>query len=125
VQSLFIVQSPDLAKQVLAKMSLAMTLSSKVSIARTIFRLTSLAHLVPGMGGLMSITGERDGTPMKVGVAVVDVMTGLYASNAILAALYSRNATNKGQYIDLALLDSQVAVLVRRGGGKAGRARKG
>jgi glutaryl-CoA transferase len=66
-----------------------------------------------GMGGLMSITGERDalpgGGPQKVGIAVTDVMTGMYASLAISAALNHRERTGEGQYIDMALLDSIVA----------------
>ena len=71
--------------------------------------------MIQGEGGLMSITGEVDGEPMKVGVAVVDITTGLYASNAILAALFARNHTGKGQYIDIALLDVQVALLANQG----------
>jgi crotonobetainyl-CoA:carnitine CoA-transferase CaiB-like acyl-CoA transferase len=66
-----------------------------------------------GLGGLMSITGERDdlpgGGPQKVGVAVADVLTGMYASVAILAALEHRNHSGRGQYIDMALLDCVVA----------------
>ncbi len=67
-----------------------------------------------GLGGLMSITGERDdnagGGPQKVGVAVADVLTGMYATVAILAALHHRNISGKGQYIDMALLDCLVAL---------------
>ncbi|MDR7092622.1 CaiB/BaiF CoA transferase family protein [Hydrogenophaga laconesensis] len=74
--------------------------------------------LVQGMGGLMSVTGQADtepgGGPMKVGVALVDVMTGLYASNAILAALQHRHRTGEGQHIDVALLDVQVAALANQ-----------
>jgi formyl-CoA transferase len=66
-----------------------------------------------GMGGLMSITGERDGQPgagpQKVGIAITDVLTGMYASVAILAALTHRERTGRGQYIDSALLDTIVA----------------
>jgi formyl-CoA transferase len=66
-----------------------------------------------GMGGLMSITGERDGQPgagpQKVGIAITDVLTGMYASVAILAALNHRERTGRGQYIDAALLDTIVA----------------
>ncbi|KAK6533886.1 hypothetical protein TWF281_005233 [Arthrobotrys megalospora] len=61
--------------------------------------------------GLMHITGERDGAPVKVGVAVTDLTTGLYTSNAILAALLSRTATSQGQHIDMSLSDCQVATL--------------
>ncbi|HTI02298.1 MAG TPA: CaiB/BaiF CoA-transferase family protein [Acidisoma sp.] len=74
--------------------------------------------LIQGMGGLMSITGRRDGEPgagpQKVGVALTDVLTGLYASNAILAALAHRETSGRGQYIDLALLDVQVASLANQ-----------
>jgi crotonobetainyl-CoA:carnitine CoA-transferase CaiB-like acyl-CoA transferase len=66
-----------------------------------------------GMGGLMSITGERDGQPgagpQKVGIAITDVLTGMYASVAILAAITHRERTGQGQYIDSALLDTMVA----------------
>jgi len=66
-----------------------------------------------GMGGLMSITGERDGQPgagpQKVGIAITDVLTGMYASVGILAALTHRERTGEGQYIDCALLDTIVA----------------
>jgi len=61
--------------------------------------------------GLMHITGSRDGPPVKVGVAVTDLTTGLYTSNAIMAALISRGITGKGQHIDVALSDCQVATL--------------
>jgi crotonobetainyl-CoA:carnitine CoA-transferase CaiB-like acyl-CoA transferase len=71
--------------------------------------------MIQGMGGLMSITGERDdlpgGGPQKVGVAVADIMTGLYATIAIQAALLHRERTGQGQYIDMALLDTQVAMI--------------
>ncbi|MBV8619192.1 MAG: CoA transferase [Curvibacter sp.] len=75
--------------------------------------------LIQGMGGLMSITGRPDGTPgggpIKVGVALTDILTGLYASTAILAALQAREHTGRGQHIDLALLDVQVACLANQG----------
>jgi len=74
--------------------------------------------MIQAMGGLMSITGEKDGQPgagpQKVGVAVVDLMTGMYAVSAILAALYHRNNTGEGQHIDIALLDTQVAWLANQ-----------
>ena len=70
--------------------------------------------LIQGMGGLMSITGAPDGTPTKVGVALADVMTGLYASNAILAALAWRERSGEGQHIDLGMLDVQVAALANQ-----------
>lgn len=67
-----------------------------------------------GMGGLMSITGQPEGTPggepMKVGIAITDLLTGMYASTAILAALEHRHVSGEGQHIDLSLLDSVVAV---------------
>ena len=74
--------------------------------------------IVQGMGGLMSITGERDdlpgGGPQKVGVAVADLMTGMYATVAVLAALAHRERSGAGQHIDLALLDAQVAMLANQ-----------
>lgn len=70
--------------------------------------------MIQGEGGLMSLTGQTDGEPMKVGVAVVDVMTGLYSANAILAALMARTHTEQGQHIDIALLDVQVATLANQ-----------
>ncbi len=76
--------------------------------------------LIQAMGGLMSITGEPDGVagggPQKVGVAVVDVLTGLYATSAILAALFHRTRSGQGQHIDIALLDVQVAALANQAG---------
>jgi crotonobetainyl-CoA:carnitine CoA-transferase CaiB-like acyl-CoA transferase len=62
--------------------------------------------------GLMSICGEPDGTPTKYGVAIVDVVTGLYACNAILAALAARNRTGRGQHVELCLYDSGIAMLI-------------
>jgi len=70
--------------------------------------------LIQAMGGLMGITGEPDGTPQKVGVAVVDILTGQYATSAILAALFQRTRTGVGQHIDVALLDVQVAMLANQ-----------
>lgn len=71
--------------------------------------------MVQGLGGLMSVTGERDdlpgGGPQKVGVAVADLFTGMYATTAMLAALLERERSGLGQYIDMALLDVQVAML--------------
>ena len=68
--------------------------------------------IIQGEGGLMSTTGPVEGPPYKVGIAVVDVTAGLYASQAILAALLRRERTGRGQYIDIALLDTQVAWLL-------------
>ena len=70
--------------------------------------------LVQAMGGLMSVTGEPDGAPMKVGVAMTDILTGMYAATAILAAVAARERTGRGQRIDLALLDVQVASLANQ-----------
>ncbi|MFA7670340.1 MAG: CaiB/BaiF CoA-transferase family protein [Burkholderiaceae bacterium] len=74
--------------------------------------------MIQGMGGLMSITGERDdlpgGGPQKAGVAVADLMTGMYSTVAVLAALYERKASGLGQHIDMALLDCQVAMLANQ-----------
>lgn len=71
--------------------------------------------IIQGMGGFMSLTGERDdlpgGGPQKAGVAISDLMTGQYATIAVLAALAHRDRTGEGQYIDMALLDVQVAML--------------
>ena len=76
-------------------------------------------YAVQGLGGLMSVTGERDdmpgGGPQKVGVAVADLFTGMYATVAVLAALRHRDATGQGQVIDMALLDTQVAMLANLG----------
>ena len=74
--------------------------------------------MIQGMGGLMSLTGEPDGAPgggpMKVGVAIADVLTGMYAATAVLAALAQRERTGRGQHLDLALLDVQVAMLANQ-----------
>jgi crotonobetainyl-CoA:carnitine CoA-transferase CaiB-like acyl-CoA transferase len=75
-------------------------------------------YAVQGMGGLMSVTGERDdvgGGPQKVGVAVADLFTGLYATVAILAALRHAEHSGQGQHVDMALLDTQVAMLANLG----------
>ena len=75
-------------------------------------------YAVQGIGGLMSVTGERDdlgGGPQKVGVAVADLFTGMYAAVGILAALRHAEKTGEGQYVDMALLDTQVAMLANLG----------
>jgi crotonobetainyl-CoA:carnitine CoA-transferase CaiB-like acyl-CoA transferase len=75
-------------------------------------------YAIQGMGGLMSITGERDdlgGGPQKVGVAVADLFTGMYATVGILAALRHAERTGQGQHLDMALLDTQVAMLANLG----------
>jgi len=71
-------------------------------------------YMIQAMAGLMSITGETDGEPMKVGVAVADLSAGLYASNAILAALLHARASGEGQHIDIALFDVQAAMLANQ-----------
>ena len=75
-------------------------------------------YMIQAMGGLMSITGQPDGAPgaepMKVGVAVADLFTGLYASNAILAALHAARETGEGRHIDIALFDVQAAMLANQ-----------
>jgi len=75
--------------------------------------------MAQGMGGLMSVTGERDdlpgGGPQRVGVPIVDIMTGMYASIAVCAAIAHRAVSGHGQYIDMALLDTQVAFLSNQG----------
>jgi crotonobetainyl-CoA:carnitine CoA-transferase CaiB-like acyl-CoA transferase len=70
--------------------------------------------VIQAMGGMMSLTGAADGEPMKAGVAITDLMTGLYAANAIQAALHHRHQTGRGQHIDLALMDVQVAMLANQ-----------
>jgi len=71
--------------------------------------------MIQGMGGMMSVTGEPDeapgGGPQRAGVPVADIITGMYASIAICAAIANRAETGKGQHLDLALLDSQIALL--------------
>jgi crotonobetainyl-CoA:carnitine CoA-transferase CaiB-like acyl-CoA transferase len=83
---------------------------------------------IQAMGGLMSVTGERDavpgGGPQKVGVAVADLFTGLYATVAIQAALRHAERTGEGQHIDMALLDTQVAMLANLGANYLVRGRK-
>lgn len=71
--------------------------------------------LAQGMGGIMSVTGQPGGPPMKVGVGISDVMCGMYAAVSILAALRHRDLTGEGQAIDLALLDTQVSWLINEG----------
>ncbi len=71
--------------------------------------------LLQAMGGLMSITGDPSSPPQRVGVAVVDLMSGLYSTIGILAALAAREKTGKGQHIDIALLDVEVACLANQG----------
>ena len=71
--------------------------------------------MAQGYGGIMSITGDPEGAPMKVGVGIADVMCGMYAAIGILAALRHRDRTGEGQHIDLALVDSSMAWLVNEG----------
>ncbi|MEZ5826821.1 MAG: CaiB/BaiF CoA-transferase family protein [Geminicoccaceae bacterium] len=72
-------------------------------------------YLAQGYGGIMSVTGQPDGEPLKVGVGIADIMCGMYATVAILAALRHRDRTGEGQEIDLSLLDTQVAWLANEG----------
>lgn len=71
--------------------------------------------MIQGMGGIMSLTGEPDGQPVKVGVAIADLMAGMYAATGILAALHAREKTGRGQQVDIALLDTQIAWLANLG----------
>lgn len=71
--------------------------------------------MAQGYGGIMSITGEPDGQPMKVGVGIADVMCGMYATIGIMAALRHRDKTGEGQHIDVALVDTQMAWLINEG----------
>ncbi|MFZ5750654.1 MAG: CaiB/BaiF CoA transferase family protein [Pseudomonadota bacterium] len=71
-------------------------------------------YIIQGMSGLMSVTGEPDGQPQKVGVAVVDVFTGVYAATACLAALHQRATTGLGQHIDMALFDVATAIMANQ-----------
>jgi crotonobetainyl-CoA:carnitine CoA-transferase CaiB-like acyl-CoA transferase len=70
--------------------------------------------MIQGMGGIMELTGDPAGEPQKIGVAFADIFTGVYASNAILAALHGREKSGRGCHIDMALLDTQVAVLANQ-----------
>jgi crotonobetainyl-CoA:carnitine CoA-transferase CaiB-like acyl-CoA transferase len=72
-------------------------------------------YIIQGMSGLMSITGEPSGQPQKMGVAVTDILTGLYSVTAILSAIIQRDKTGKGQHIDMALLDVATAVTANQG----------
>jgi crotonobetainyl-CoA:carnitine CoA-transferase CaiB-like acyl-CoA transferase len=72
-------------------------------------------YVIQGMGGLMSMTGEPAGEPMKSAVAIADLFTGMYAATAVLAALRHAERTGQGQQIDMSLLDSQVAMLANLG----------
>ena len=71
--------------------------------------------LIQGMGGFMGVTGESDGEPQKAGVPVADLMAGMYAAVAVIAALRHREVTGEGQYIDIGILDTQVATLTIQG----------
>ena len=72
-------------------------------------------YIIQGMSGLMSITGEPSGQPQKMGVAVTDILTGLYSVTAILSAIIQRDKTGKGQQIDMALLDVATAITANQG----------
>ncbi len=73
-------------------------------------------QVIQGYGGIMGLTGEADGPPLKVGIAVTDIATGMFAAIGILTALYHRQATGKGQYIDASMLDGQVSWLTYQAG---------
>lgn len=108
-----------LCYQSLAKVNPALVYCSITGFGQTgpYARRPGYDFLIQGMGGLMSVTGAPDtegGGPVKVGVAVTDLFTGLYAANAIQAALLERHQSGLGQYIDLALLDVQAAVLANQ-----------
>jgi crotonobetainyl-CoA:carnitine CoA-transferase CaiB-like acyl-CoA transferase len=70
--------------------------------------------IIQGMAGLMSVTGAPDGQPQKVGVAVTDIFTGIYAATAILAALHQRGASGEGQQIDMALMDVAASIMANQ-----------
>jgi formyl-CoA transferase/CoA:oxalate CoA-transferase len=72
--------------------------------------------VLQGEGGLMSFTGPADGPPYRMGVAVADIVTGMFAANGILLALYARQSTDRGQYVDVAMLDSVAALLTYQAG---------
>ncbi len=74
-------------------------------------------YVIQAMSGLMSVTGEADGPPTKVGLAISDLLSGLYASNAILAALWHARETGEGQHIDISLLDCQIAAMTNQAAG--------
>lgn len=111
----------DLARYALDYSSLSQLNNKLIYCSITGFGQTGERASEPGydaalqaMSGLMSITGEADGPPVKVGVAVVDVLTGLHAAVAILAALNERHLTNKGKYLDITLFDVALASLVNQ-----------
>jgi crotonobetainyl-CoA:carnitine CoA-transferase CaiB-like acyl-CoA transferase len=71
-------------------------------------------YIIQGMCGLMSLTGEPGEMPQKVGIAVTDIVTGIYGCTAILAALHARQATGRGQHVDMSLMDSAVSILTNQ-----------
>ncbi|MFZ1662456.1 MAG: CaiB/BaiF CoA-transferase family protein [Paracoccaceae bacterium] len=71
-------------------------------------------YIIQGMSGLMSVTGEPDGQPQKVGVAVADIFTGIYSATAILAAVHQRERTGEGQQVDMALFDVATAIMANQ-----------
>ena len=71
---------------------------------------------IQGMGGLMSVTGDPDGTPTKYGTSIADILSGIYAVEGILLALIARNKTGKGQKVDISMLDGQVSLLTYQAG---------
>src|ERR687884_1408047 len=73
-------------------------------------------QILQGLGGIMSVTGEVDGPPMRVGIAIADITAGMFAAYAVLVALYHRERTGEGQMIDTSLLDGQLATLTYQAG---------
>ena len=71
-------------------------------------------YIIQGMSGFMSITGEPEGAPQRAGVAITDIITGVYSTTAILSALYMRGKTGRGQHIDMSLLDSAVSIMANQ-----------
>jgi len=80
-------------------------------------RLPGYDLLLQAMSGLMSVTGETDGRPLKVGAALIDMICGLYAANGVLAALHARSRTGEGQRVHVSLMDSALAALLNQGSG--------
>ncbi len=71
-------------------------------------------YIIQGMSGFMSITGEPDGAPQRAGVAITDILTGVYSTTAILSALHMRHSTGRGQHIDMSLFDCAVSVMANQ-----------
>lgn len=104
----------DLGYQRLKELNPALIMASITGFGHTgpYKNLPGYDYIVQAMSGLMSITGEKDGDPVKVGVAIADVLTGLYTCIGILSALHHRERTGEGQEIDISLMDCQVSALI-------------